>query len=101
MIEEICTRMKPIESNVADIYDLVGARILPLRSGDALLVERVIQQTIRHAKQSSASQNRCSLIARKNPCQALPAEQDKDPISEIQVRCIVMWTWATLNHDIE
>lgn len=97
--------------NVADIKDLVGARILLLRLDDAPLVERVISENFdirnetQHPKTGAVSSHERFrgydahhfYVTRRG----LPGEQHNDPIIEIQVISVVMWTWATLNHDIE
>jgi len=104
-------KYKTDADNIADIKDLAGARILYLRPGDVRLVEQMVRENFdlrdqtQHPKSDLVpSQARFRgydghhfYVTRRAPAD----EVHRDLIIEIQVIAVVMWAWATYNHDIE
>lgn len=104
-------KYKTDADNIADIKDLVGARILWSRSSDVRLTEQMVRENFdlrdqtHHPKSDLVtSQARFRgydgqhfYVTRR----ARADEVHRDLVIEIQVMAVAMWSWATLNHDTE
>ena len=107
------TKYKDEAANVANVWDLIGVRIILNRCKDIHQVETIVRETfhfVGRTQHPKDSQNMVDSETRFRGYNGLHLyvelrghsdEQYLNPVIEIQVMTAFMWVYATLHHDVE
>lgn len=99
-------------ANVADVWDLVGGRIVLARYKDIRHVKRIMGKTFNVVRQTQHPKDSQNIVSPKIRFRGynglhlyvkLPPrsdEQYREPVIEIQVMTGFMWVYTTLEHDV-
>ena len=99
-------------ANVANVWDLVGAKIILARCEDIRHVERIVKETFNFVRQTQHPKDSRNMVNPETQFRGYNGlhlyvtlrdrsdEQYRNTVIEIQVMTGFMWEYATLQHDV-